>query len=119
MEKENIQDALIPVYIMSENENEIAFVADNVVEGMYDPSDRDRMNIYREGFQWIKDSDNEEAIQNLVDSFVQLGIQYAEYGYDQVAIQVLGLVLEVKKTSESENKDKLVQIVEERIGRLQ
>lgn len=119
MEKESLKEALIPVYIMSENEAEIPFVADNLVEGMFDPSDRDRMNIYKEGFQWVKDSDNEEAIQNLVDSFVQLGVQYAEYGYDQVAIQVLEMVLEVKKTSESPNKDKLVQIVEEGLGRLQ
>jgi aminopeptidase N len=119
MEKESIKDALIPVYIMSENESEIAFVADNLVEGMFDPSDRDRMNIYKEGFQWVKDSDNEQAIQNLVDSFVELGVQYAKYGYDQVAKQVLELVLEEKKISESENRDKLVQIVEEGLGRLQ
>ena len=119
LEKESLKDALIPVYIMSENEAEISFVADNLIEGMFQTEDRDKMNIYKEGFQWVKESDNEEATQNLVDSFVQLGVQYADYGFDQLAIQVLEQVLEVKKASTYANKDKLVQIVEEGLSRLQ
>ena len=86
---------------------------------MFFTEDREKMNIYKEGFQWVAASDNEAATQNLVDSFVQLGVQYVDYGADQIAIQVLQQVLEVKKASEFENKDKLVQIVEKGLEKLQ
>jgi len=119
LEKESLKDALIPVYIMDENEAEIPFVANNLVEGMFFTEDREKMDIYKEGFQWVASSDNEEATRNLVNSFVQLGVQYKQYGADQVAIQVLQQVLEVKRASEFENKESLVQIVEEGLNRLQ
>ena len=80
MQKESMKDALIPVYIMSENESETPFVADNLIQGMFFTEDREKMDIYKEGFQWVAGSDNEEATQILVDSFVQLGIQYKQYG---------------------------------------
>ncbi len=119
MQKESMKDALIPVYIMSENESETPFVADNLVQGMFFTEDREKMDIYKEGFQWVAGSDNEEATQILVDSFVQLGIQYKQYGADQIAIQVLSQVLEAKRTSSYENKEDLVKIVEEGLSRLQ
>ena len=119
MEKESMKDALIPVYIMSENESETPFVADNLVQGMFFTEDREKMDIYKEGFQWVAGSDNEEATQILVDSFVQLGVQYKEYGADQIAKQVLYQVLEAKKSSNFENKDSLVQIVEEGLSKLE
>ena len=119
MEKESMKDALIPVYIMSENESETPFVADNLVQGMFFTEDREKMDIYKEGFQWVAGSDNEEATQILVDSFVQLGVQYKAYGADQIAKQVLYQVLEAKKSSTFENKDSLVQIVEEGLSKLE
>ena len=119
MEKESMKDALIPVYIMSENEAETPFVADNLVQGMFFTEDREKMDIYKEGFQWVAGSDNEEATQILVDSFVQLGIQYKQYGADQIAKQVLYQVLEAKKTSTYENKDSLIKIVEDGLTKLQ
>jgi len=119
MEKESIKDALIPVYIMNESETEIPFVADNLVEGIFFTDDREKINIYKEGFQWVAASDNEEATQKLVDSFVQLGVQYKQYGADQIAVQFLQQVLEVKKASSYDNKDNLIRIVEEGLGRLQ
>ncbi len=119
MEKESMKDALIPVYIMSENESETPFVADNLVQGMFFTEDREKMDIYKEGFQWVAGSDNEEATQILVDSFVQLGIQYKQYGADQIAKQVLYQVLEAKKTSNFANKDDLVKIVEDGLSKLE
>jgi hypothetical protein len=67
----------------------------------------------------VAGSDNEEATQILVDSFVQLGIQYKQYGADQIAKQVLYQVLEAKKTSSYENKDSLAKIVEDGLTKLQ
>ena len=75
--------------------------------------------MYKEGFQWVVASDSEEATQNLVDSFVQFGIQYKQYGTDEIAIRILQVVLDAKKSLDFENKDVLVGIVEEGLERLQ
>jgi aminopeptidase N len=119
MDKESLKDALIPVFIMNETESEIPFVANNLVDGMLMASDRDQINIYKEGIFWVGGSDSEEGTQNLVDSLVQLGIQYKQYDLDRVAISYLQQILEAKKMSSYENKDKLVEIVEEGLNRLQ
>ncbi|MEL4454796.1 M1 family metallopeptidase [Lutimonas vermicola] len=117
--KKSLKDALIPVYIMDQTESEIPFVADNLMEGMFFTEDRDKQNTYKEGFQWVAASSNEEATQNLVDSFVQFGIQYKQYGADRIAKQVLQQVLEVKSQSAYENKDALSKIVQDGITKLE
>jgi len=119
MEKESLKSALIPVYIMDQTENQIPFVADNLIEGMFFTSDKEEQNTYKEGFQWVAGSSNEEATQNLVDSFVQLGVQYKQYGADKIAVQVLQQVLEAKNQSDFENKDTLIKIVEDGLSRLE
>ena len=119
LDKESLKDALIPVYILDKTESEIPFVAGNLIDGMLYTEDRSIMNTYKEGFQWVVASDSEEATQNLVDSFVQFGIQYKQYGTDQIAIQILQVVLDAKKSLDFENKDALVGIVEEGLERLQ
>ncbi|MDH3323864.1 MAG: M1 family metallopeptidase, partial [Flavobacteriaceae bacterium] len=96
IEKESFKDALIPVYILDKTEAEIPFVAENLIAGMFFIEDKALQNTYKEGFQWVAGSDNEEATQNLVNAFVQMGNQYKQYGADKVAIQVLEQVLAVK-----------------------
>ena len=104
---------------MDKTEGEQAFVADNLIEGMFFTEDREKANLYKDGFQWVARSSSEEATQNLVDSFVDLGHQYNIYGADKLASQVLQQILEVKKQSDFENKETLVTIVEGAISRLE
>ena len=104
---------------MDKTEGEEAFVAANLIEGMFFNEDREKANMYKDGFQWVARSSSEEATQNLVDSFVDLGSQYHIYGADKLASQVLSQILEVKEQSDFENKEALVQIVNNAIGRLE
>lgn len=113
MEKENLKDALIPLYIMDKNEAEMPFVAENLIAGMFFTDDAAKQNVFKEGFQWVTGSDNQKATQNLVDSFVKMGNQYKQYGADKMAIQVLQQVLTVKKESEFSNKEQLIKIVQD------
>ncbi len=119
LEKETMKAALIPVYILDKTESEMPFVADNLIEGMFFSTDNDKKNTYKEGFQWVAGSSSEQATQNLVDSFVQLGNQYKQYGADKVAVQVLSQVMEAKKASDYENKEELVRIVQDGLDQLQ
>jgi aminopeptidase N len=118
-EKESLKEALIPVYIMDKTEPEIAFVADNLIAGMFFAEDKTTQNTYKEGFQWVASSDNEEATQNLVDSFVQLAKQYKQYGAEKVAIQVLQQVLAIKNEANYTNKDVLIKVVQDGLDELQ
>lgn len=118
-EKESLKDALIPVYILDKTEAQISFVADNLIAGMFFTEDKAMRNIYKEGFQWVAVSSNEEATQNLVNTFVQMGNQYKQYGADKMAIQVLQQVLAAKKELSSANKDILIKIVQDGLLKLQ
>jgi aminopeptidase N len=118
LEKESLKSALIPVYIIDKTDDEISFVAGNLIEGMYFSQDKEKADIYKEGFQWVADTDNAEATQILVDSFVQIGIQYKQYGADVIAKQALSVVLTRKKESNYANKDALVQIVQDGLDKL-
>lgn len=118
LEKESLKSALIPVFIIDKTEAELPFVADNLIEGMFFSDDKDKQEIYKEGFQWVAGTDNEEATHNLVDSFVQLGIQFKQYGADKIAIQVLQQVMEVKVQSDYSNKEALVKIVQDGLDKL-
>lgn len=115
--KESLKDALIPVFIMDKTEEEQAFVAGNLIEGMYS-EDNEESNLYKDGFQWVAGSSNEEATQNLVDAFVQVGVQYRQYGVDKMAKQVLQQVMGVKNESDFPNKETLVKIVQDGLTRL-
>ena len=119
MEKESLKQALIPIYIISKTDEELPFVAQNLIEGIYIEEDRQKRDVYKEGFQWVALSDNVEGTQNLVNAFVQLGIQYKAYGWDQAMRQALQQVLEAKQQSDFENKEELVKIVEDGLVRLQ
>ena len=85
---------------------------------MFFTQDKEKADTYKDGFQWIAASSNEEATQNLVDSFVQVGNQYKQYGADKMAKQVLQQVLALKNESDYENKEALVNIVQDGLSRI-
>ncbi len=118
MEKESLKDALLPIYIRNKTEEQTAFVAKNLWAGMFFSQEAARADIYKEGFQWVVFSDDEEVTQNLVDSFVKMGITYKDIGADTLVLQVLQQVKDVKSQSDYVNKEALVKIVEDGIGRL-
>ena len=113
LEKEGLKETLVPIFIMDKTESQIAFVAGNLISGMFLSKDRALTNTYKDGFQWAAVSSDEEATQNLVDSFVKLNAQYAQYGYDKIAKQALQQILGAKEASDFENKEVLIKIVQE------
>ena len=116
--KEAMSDDLVPMYIKAKTEDEMPFVANHLIEGMFFTQDKDTQNLYKEGFQWVANSSDEEATQNLVDSFVEIGIKYKQYGADQMAKQVLNQVLTLKQSSPYSNKAEMVTIVEEGLKKI-
>lgn len=116
--QEYMKNALIPIYIMAKDESHMPFVAENLIAGMFFTDDAKTQSTYKEGFQWVINSSNEKATQNLVDSFVEVGNRYKQYGADKMATQVLNQVLGVKQASVSPNKEQLIKIVEEGLAKI-
>jgi len=85
---------------------------------MFFADTRAKSNIYKEGFQWIAASDNVEVTENLVNNFVDAGLQYKQYGVDKISIQVLEQVLEIKKESNYSNKAELIKIIQDGLNKL-
>lgn len=117
LEKESLKDALVPIFIHDRTEKEIAFVAGNLVNGIFFSEDNGMRNNYKEGFQWVAYSDNEEATQELVNSFLTIA-RYKSYGGDVAAKQALSVVLDGKKESTYANKDVLIKIVQDGLDKL-
>lgn len=117
-EIEELKSALVPIYIKAKTEAQMPFVAKNLIAGMFFTEDKETQNIYKEGFQWVSVSDNETATQNLVDSFVEIGQRYKQYGADKMAVQVLQQVLSLKNESDFANKDVLIKIVQDGLEEL-
>jgi len=118
LDKKSLKDVLIPVYIINKTEAQMPFIADNIVEGMFFADSRDKSNIYKEGFQWLSASDNEEVTSNLVNNFVDAGIKYKQYGVDKISIQVLEQVLGINQESNYSNKAELIKTVQEGLDKL-
>ncbi len=118
LDKKSLKDVLIPVYILNKTESQMPFIADNIVEGMFFADTRAKSNAYKEGFQWVAASDDKEVTENLVNNFVNAGLQYKQYGVDKISIQVLEQVLEIKKESNSANKGELIKIVQDGLEKL-
>lgn len=117
--KESLKEALVPLFVMEKTEGEESYVADKLITGMWLTNDRLKSDTYKDGFQWVARSSDEEAIQNLVDSMVIFGIRYKPYGWGPVTKNALEQVLALKIQSDLENKEALSKIVQGGLDRLQ
>ena len=59
----------------------MVFVANNVLSGMYLNNNPKIQAIYQKAYEQIANSNNTEAIQNLVDDVVSKGNQYKQYNF--------------------------------------
>lgn len=117
--RKHMSSQLVPIFIRGRVTAEMPYVAENLIGGMFFIDDKKLQAIYAEGFQWVASSDNEEATQKLVDSFVETGKKYKQYGADKMMLQVLSQVQGMKQASNYPNKQKLVNIVQKGIDELQ
>ena len=116
--KNIIATPLTRIYIEEKDESEMAFIANNVLAGMYLNNNPKIQEIYKKAYEQIAKSNNTEAIQNLVDDFVVKGNSYRQFNFDQVGINLLRQMVQKQKTANLSNKLKNIEIIRTGIAQL-
>jgi len=116
--KNIIATPLTRIYIEEKDDSEMAFVANNVLAGMYLNNNPKIQEIYKNAYEQIAVCNNTEAIQNLVNDIVAKGKQYKQYNFDQIGISLLRQLVQKQKTANMSNKYKNIEIIREGIAKL-
>ena len=116
--KNIIATPLTRIYIEEKDDSEMAFVANNVLAGMYLNNNPKIQEIYKNAYEQIAVSNNTKAIQNLVKDIVAKGKQYKQYNFDQIGISLLRQLVQKQKTANLSNKYKNIEIIREGIAEL-
>ena len=87
--KKIIATPLTRIYLEENDHEELSFIASNVMAGMFLSQNKKIQSLYKKAFDKISKSDNTEAIENLSNDIVAKGIQYKQYNFDQVGVNLL------------------------------
>ena len=116
--KENLADAITTIYISEKDKTNLPFIAKHVLNGLFLTKNKRTQQLYAEGFRWISESDNEIAITNLTDDFVELGLKFKKYNFDKLAVNMLRQMVDTQQQSDNDNKDELILILKTGMAQL-
>ncbi|MGJ8760728.1 MAG: M1 family aminopeptidase [Polaribacter sp.] len=109
---------LTRIYIEEKDENELPFIAKSVLSGMFLTGDDATKSLYKKAFKQISESNNSEAIQNLVDDMVVKGNQYKSFNFDKVVINLMRTMISDQKAKDTDNKVRNTEIIKEGMAKL-
>ena len=104
---------LTKIFIESNDETELPFIAKSVVSGMFLSGDDATKVLYEKAFNMISKSNNMEAIQNLVVDMVAKGNQFQKFNFDKVVINLMRTMIQDQEKSTNTNKQRNIAIVKE------
>jgi len=116
--KKYMADAVTTIYISEKDKTKLPFIANHVLKGMFLTEDKRTQQTYGEAFKWIAESDNKEAITNLTNDFVTLGLRYKKYKFDQLGVNMLNQLVYAQQQSKNSNKEELIIILKTGIAKL-
>tara|TARA_B110000503_G_scaffold103043_2_gene153879 strand:- start:241 stop:2682 length:2442 start_codon:yes stop_codon:yes gene_type:complete len=104
---------LTKIFIESNDQTELPFIAKSVVSGMFLSGDAATKLLYEKAFNMISKSNNIEAIQNLVEDMVAKGNQYQKFNFDKVVINLMRTMIQEQEKSSNSNKERNIAIIKE------
>ncbi len=116
--KDVIHVPLLKIYLEDKKEKHVAYVAKYLCSGLYFTSKEKLRKDFEEAFDWVAKTNNIEAIQLMVDDFVKKGLRYKAYNFNYVAIRDLRKVMSAQIDAQNQNKDKILNILEQGIAKL-
>ncbi|WP_299157535.1 M1 family metallopeptidase [uncultured Tenacibaculum sp.] len=116
--KKIIATPLTRIYLEENDDEELTFIAGNVMSGMFLSQNKKIQSLYKKAFDKIAKSNKTEAIQNLSDDIVAKGIQYKQYNFDKVGVNLLRQVVQKQKKENLTNRAKNIEIVKTAMAKL-
>ncbi|PCH77339.1 MAG: peptidase M1 [Flavobacteriaceae bacterium] len=117
-QQSDLAEPLTNMYIMAQDKSKLPFIANYVLEGMFLNQDPEIQAKYGEAFMWIAESDNTEAIQVIVNKFVELGTTYKQYDFDKIAVNMLNRMVQIQKKGDNTNKNMLIRTIKMGLSKL-
>lgn len=109
---------LTRIFLEEKDKDEMAFVAKNVVSGMFLASREDIKDMYKKAFEIISESNNMEAIENVVEDMVLKGNQFKQFGFDKVAINLMRKMIQDQKRVNLSNRERNIAIIKTAMEKL-
>ncbi len=116
--KNYLADAITIIYISEKDKTKLPFIANHILKGMFLTEDKRTQQTYGEAFRWISESDNKEAIENLTNDFVKLGLRYKKYNFDKMSVNMLNQLVQAQQQSKNSNKNELILILKTGMSKL-
>jgi aminopeptidase N len=116
--KKIIATPLTRIYLEENDDDELVFIAGNVMSGMYLSQNRKIQSLYKKAYNKIAKSNNTAAIKNLADDIVSKGIQYKQYNFDKVGVNLLRQVVDKQKKANLSNKINNIEIAKVAMAKL-
>ena len=116
--KEHLSDAITNVYISEQDKTKLPYIANHVLKGMFLSQNKRTQQLYSAAFKWIAESDNKEAITNLTNNFVKLGLQYKKFNFDKMAVNMINQLVYTQQQSNNSNKEELILILKTGMAKL-
>jgi aminopeptidase N len=102
---------LTRIFIEEKDTTELSFIAKNVLSGMFLTGDDQTKAIYQKAFDMISESNNSEAIQNLVFDMVEKGNQYKQFNFDRVVINLMRKMIQTQEEKKMSKSNKNIEII--------
>jgi aminopeptidase N len=109
---------LTKIFVEEKDEEELPFIAKNVITGMYLSNNDDIKTTYEKAFEMIIKSNNPLAIENLTRDMVEKGKQYKQFNFDKVIIGLMRKIIQEQKKANPPNKIRNIAIVQDALEKL-
>lgn len=116
--KDVIYVPLLKMYLEDRKDIHVSFVAKYLLTGMYFIQDEKLKESFKDAFDWVAATDNEEAIKVLVDDFVKNGNKYRKYNFNFECIRLLRQIIDVQNKTNNANKATIISLLEQGISEL-
>jgi len=109
---------LTRIFIEENDESELPFVAKSVLSGIYLTGDDSSKVLFQKAFKQISETNNSEAIQNLVDDMIEKGNQFKGFNFDKVVINLMRDMIKEQQKANKPNREKNIEIIKTGMARL-
>jgi aminopeptidase N len=109
---------LTRIFIEENDESELPFIAKTVVSGMFLTNDDTTKVLYQKAFTQISESNNTEAIQNVVDDMILKGKQFKGFNFDKVVINLMRDMINDQKKVDKPNRERNIEIIKTAMAKL-